>query len=358
MKRLASTLLALALALAIIYWAIPGAELPPPSSTHGGYVDMHVHVGCIGAGGSGCFVSPELRDGYKFPFYLRAFDTSQEELEAKGDVIVIEKLSRKIAASRLVAKAVVLAMDGVVTPSGELDLSKTQIFVPNEYLVRELAAYDNLLFGASVNPYRPDALQRLEWVKRHGAVLIKWIPAIMEIDPADTRIVPFYEKLIELDLPLLTHAGQERSFAHARDELGDPLRLKLPLELGVTVIAAHIATTGEIDGEENFDRLLPMFEQYPNLYSEISSLTQINKLGYLKRALEHEPILDRLIYGSDWPLQFFPLVSPWHQLRHLSFARMKAIQEIENQWDRDVELKRAMGVEPAIFARSAELLGL
>ena len=105
-----------------------------------------------------------------------------------------------------------------------------------------------MLYGASINPNRPDALARLEKAKSNGAVLIKWIPAIMAIDPADPNLTGFYRKLVELDLTLLTHAGQERSFAHADDKLGDPLRLELPLSLGVTVIAAHIATTGENEG--------------------------------------------------------------------------------------------------------------
>ena len=54
--------------------------------------------------------------------------------------------------------------------------------------------------------------------------------------------------MIELDLPLLSHAGDERSFTQAADELADPMRLRLPLELGVRVIAAHIGSTGKNQG--------------------------------------------------------------------------------------------------------------
>ncbi len=82
---------------------------------------------------------------------------------------------------------------------------------------------------------------------------------------------------MELNLPLLTHAGAERSFTHARDELADPVRLKLPLDLGVKVIVAHAASTGENEGEEDIDRLIAMLETYPNLFADISSMTQINK---------------------------------------------------------------------------------
>lgn len=353
MKKLSISMLGVAVGITVLYWLIPVAAL---DESKGEYIDMHVHVGCIGAGNSGCYLSPLLSEGYKYSFYLRAFDTSAEELEEKGDAIVVAKLSQKIAASQQVSKAVVLAMDGVIGDDGKLDYEKTQVYVPNEYVARETAAYDNLLFGASVNPNRPDALARLEKAKSNGAVLVKWIPAIMDIDPANPGLTGFYRKLVELDLALLSHAGQERSFAHADDKLGDPLRLELPLSLGVTVIAAHIATTGENDGQDNFERIMPLFEKYPNLYTDISSLTQINKLGFLVRALENPKLVERMVYGTDWPLQFFPLVSPWYQIKHVSVKELKAIQRIDNQWDRDVSLKRALGVPNEVFERTANLL--
>ena len=353
MKKLLFAVVGIVLIVMVIYWAIPAA---PVDESSGGYIDMHVHIGCIGAGGSGCYLSPLLSEGYKYPFYLRAFDTTAEELASEGDSIVVTKLGEKIAASKWVSKAVVLAMDGVIGEDGVLDYERTQVYVPNEYVASETAAYDNLLYGASVNPNRPDALSRLEQAKRDGAVLIKWIPAIMAIDPADPSLTAYYHKLVELDLPLLTHAGQERSFAHAEDELGDPLRLELPLSLGVTVIAAHIATTGENEGQDNFERIMPLFEKYSNLYTDISSLTQVNKLGFLVRALDNPALIDRMVFGTDWPLQFFPLVSPWYQIRHAPLGELKAIQQIDNQWDRDVALKRALGVPDEVFERGAKLL--
>ena len=331
---------------------------PPRQVPEDGYiVDLHVHVAGIGAGDSGCFISDSMTDSFKFPIYLWAFGVNEEELNNKGDAVVVQKVHEAVASSLSVDAAVVLAMDGVIV-DGELDRERTQVYVPNEYLAETVKPYDNLFFGASVNPYRPDALKRLQWAKDHGAVLVKWIPAIMHIDPADERIIPFYRKLIELGLPLLSHAGQERSFGEANDELGDPHRLRLPLELGVTVIAAHIATTGENDGEDNFERLLPMFDEFPNLYADISSLTQLNKLGFLKRALQHDEMIDQLVYGSDFPLQFFPLVSPWYQIGHVSFAQLWHIFKLDNKWQRDVALKRALGVPATIFERSASLLKL
>ncbi|MGR8949929.1 MAG: hypothetical protein ACU84Q_17950 [Gammaproteobacteria bacterium] len=113
-----------------------------------------------------------------------------------------------------------------------------------------------------------------------------------------------------MEPPLLTHVAQEKSFGHAQDHLGDPKRAKLPLDLGVTIIATHIATTGKTEGENNYERLIPLLAKYPNLYPDISSLTRINKLGYLSRALKDGRCIALMIYGSDWPLQLLPPVFP------------------------------------------------
>ena len=333
---------------------VPMAPLPAKPTV--GYIDMHVHAAGLGLGETGAFVGDELAASWKFPIYLRAFDVTEEDLDRHGDAILLKKLSDKIEESQYVDVAVVLAMDGAVDEHGELDRERTQFYVPNEYLIEELKKYPNLLFAASVNPLRHDSLERLDYVAQHGAVLMKWLPNIMHFDPNDTRIEPFYRRLKELCLPLLTHTGAEHSFGEADDTLGDPFRLTLPLSLGVTVIAAHIATTGHADGEEYFDRFVRMFDDYPNLYADISSLTQINKTGYLKRALEVAGLSERLIYGTDWPLHFFPLVSPYYHLDMLSLSQANTVQRLDNAWDRDVVLKRYAGVPEHVFERFPTLM--
>jgi predicted TIM-barrel fold metal-dependent hydrolase len=320
-------------------------------------IDWHAHVAGLGYGDSGAFISDGMRRNFRFRFFMRWMGVAEQELEAEGDGLVVRRLSEKIARSRYVDQAVVLAFDGIVDKtSGVLDKENTQFYVPNDFVRRETAKYPNLLFGASINPYRRNSLALLEEVAAQGAVLVKWIPSIMHIDPADEAIVPFYRKMAALGLPLLSHAGQERSFAHAHDEYSDPMRLTLPLQHGVTVIAAHIATTGESEGQDNFQRILPMFAAWPNLYTDISSLTQINKLGYLTRALKVPGLTARMLYGTDWPLQYFPLVSPWFHVNHIGLRNAWRVSRIDNEWDRDVALKEAFGVPEAVFTRTLGIL--
>ena len=339
------------LALLAALWGFwPEAKLKAPRLT--GIVDWHVHTAGIGARGSGIFTSPALRDSYKFPIYLNAFGVTEADLAERGDVYVLEHISAQIDGSSLVDKAVILAMDGVVDENGQLDRARTQVYIPNAFLADKLRQFPNLMFGASIHPRRPDALARLREAHAQGAVLVKWLPAIMDIDPADTGYKPFYELLRCLGLPLLTHTGDERAFGHADDALGDPARLELPLKLGVTVIAAHFAVRGTRDGQSNFDRLVPLFERYPTLLGDIAALTQFGRSEHLARTLRHPALKGRIIYGSDWPIQFFPLVSPWYQWPHVDAGTIKAIANAANVWDRDILLKMAAGTSESVLTTS------
>jgi hypothetical protein len=287
-----------------------GPYLPLAKPHDGLILDMHCHVAGIGAGGSGCFVSRKLRNNFRFNIYMKAFGVTLAEVEKQGDQLLVEHLAKGIEESKRVGAAIVLAMDGVVDANGRLDLSQTEFYIPNEFVAAETVKHPKLYFGASVNPHRPDALERLQWVRDNGALLVKWLPSIQFIDPADPALEPFYRKMVALNLPLLTHAGQERSFTHARDELADPVRLKLPLSLGVKVIVAHAAFGG------------------------------------------------RLLYGSDFPLINTAVVSPWFYPLNLTRKQMQSIGAIENPWDRDVALKEALGVPADVMGRSAYFFGV
>jgi len=340
--------------LAAVYLLTPQAtlELEAPQS---GYLDAHAHIAGIGAGDSGCYVHPDVVDSIRFGFYLRGFGVTRQELKEHGDELVARRLNRVVTESRYVRSAVILALDGVVR-NDRLDRDATQVYVPNEFVARMAERYPNLEFGASVHPDRSDWRARLIQAKRRGAVLVKWLPAVMDIDPAHPRYLDYYRTLVELELPLLVHVGHERAFADADDALGDPRKLVVPLQEGVTVIAAHLGTSGAYQGQPSHERLLAMLEEHPKLYADISSLTQINKIGYLVEALAAPGAADRMLYGSDWPLQLFPVVSPFFHWPDVDLSTAKTIQNMSNALDRDVVLKKALGVPPAVFERSDRLL--
>src|ERR1700727_158941 len=175
------------LALTLIWSCLPARPFRPVEPIPAGIVDMHCHIAGIGAGGSGCFVSPRLRNNWRFNIYLKSFGITKKEMLEDGDSLVADRISQSVAQSKYVSKVVLLALDGVMGANGQLDTNRTEVYVPDEFVADVCARHTNLLFGASVNPYRPDALARLEWAKAHGAVLVKWLPPIMEITPDDPK---------------------------------------------------------------------------------------------------------------------------------------------------------------------------
>ena len=187
-------------------------SLPPEPLPAAPFLDLHCHVAGLGAGGSECFISEQLRRSWKVGFYFRSFGVSRRELEQQGDALCADRLSAMLGQSQHVSRAVVLALDGAVDDRGNLDTARTEFYVPNEFVAALAARHANLLFGASINPCRPDAIARLDRAAADHAVLVKWLPSIQLIDPADARLAPFYRRMVELRLPLLTHTGAEHSF--------------------------------------------------------------------------------------------------------------------------------------------------
>ena len=90
----------LLLALREVFFSGPYLPLAKP---HDGLIlDMHCHVAGIGAGDSGCFVSKELRNNFRFKIYLKAFGVTVAETEKKGDQLLVECLARGIGESQRV----------------------------------------------------------------------------------------------------------------------------------------------------------------------------------------------------------------------------------------------------------------
>ena len=344
------------LLLRIIFFSGPlrTPVTPPPT----GIIDMHCHTAGIGAGESGAWVSDVMKRSWKFKLYMRFFDCSEKEIRAKGDQVIIDIIARSIRESVHVEGAVILALDAPYSAEGKMERDAGEIYVPNRFVGESIKSFPELYFGASVHPCRPDALKELAWSKENGAVLVKWLPNIQQIDPSDERHIAFYRKLVELDLPLLSHVGDEESFSTANDALGDPQLLKLPLDLGVRVIAAHVASSGKSQGEDNVERLLKMMPEYPNLVADLSTLTQFNRRKYLRKVLNDERLEGRLMYGTDYPLTNTPMVTPWQYFMNLKLRQLRQLAGTKNSWDRDVKLKAALGVPPEVFTFSRDYLGL
>jgi len=94
-----------------------------------------------------------------------------------------------------------------------------------------------------------------------------------------------------------------------------------------------------------------MLAAYPNLYGDISAFNSLSRTLYLKK-LVNSKIANRLIYGSDFPVPVFAEAC----LARLPLKEIIKLRKITNYFDRDVAIKKAMGVEEQVFQRSAEML--
>jgi mannonate dehydratase len=214
------------------------------------------------------------------------------------------------------ARFLLLALDGYHGEDGRLDRGRTVFLVPNEYVAGiARAAPGRFLWCASVHPYREDAIERLRAAASAGARAVKWIPYFMGIDPASPRCRPFYRELGRLRLPLLTHGGWQHELVEGgRQDYGNPLRLRLALDEGATVIVAHCGMQGDfLDLDEPgsrkprpsfelFTRLMETAAYRGRLFGDLSAVVQGGRQpGALATLISRHEWHPRLVNGSDYP---------------------------------------------------------
>lgn len=319
-------------------------------------VDFHTHVACIEEDGSGCFISESMKKQWRFPFFMKAFNTTYEEAVQKGSAYFVDQVANDIKSANKVQGAVVFALDGYYDDNGVMDKEITRVYVDNEFVFRTIRKYDFLTMAASIHPNRPDAIEQLRLWARRGVRIVKWLPAIQGIDPSRSRYLEYYKTMKELGLVLVTHAGNEYAFSDAEHDLGDPDLLELPLDQGVTIIAAHAGAAGFSGVRTNFSKMKEMLAKYPNLYVDVSSLTQANRLGRLNDIFDAPEFKDKVIYGSDFPLINTVLVDPVFFTFRIQFADILKIRKVPSLLDQDYLIKAEMGMQDADFRRKPAVL--
>ncbi len=248
--------------------------------------------------------------------------------------------------------AVGLAFDAIHTEDGQLDEPNTHLRVSNEYAADLARRHPKVLFGASVHPYRKDALAELEKCVAAGAVLMKWLPPVQGMDPADDRCTPFYEALAHHRLPLLCHTGGELSLPQRFPHLASPERLVPALRRGVTVIAAHCGTQATLFGTDYLPVFVLMAKEHEHFYGDTSALCLPTRSYAFRVLLGDEMLRRKLVHGSDWPV---PSVPP---LRAGVLTALRLLVTEGNWVRRDVLAKRALGLDDDYFCRAGKLLRL
>jgi len=245
-------------------------------------------------------------------------------------------------------KMMLLPMDHYYEEDGTLCKEKTGMYCSNEY-VKSIcdSNYNEFIPVTSIHPANPKALELLDDAHKKNIKYIKWLPNSMNIDASNKIYKPFYEKVKELDMKILVHVGHEHSVdaGYLNQSLGNPLKLRYPLDLGVKIVAAHAASeNSNIDTDENsetygrhvdnFDLFLRLCdeEKYKGfLYADISALLCFKRISYTIRLLDRTDLHNRLLFGSDYPVPCINLITSTRQLQYygcITRSERHALNEI------------------------------
>ncbi len=303
-------------------------------------IDCHVHLAAFPDGDNGCYISPKMLKSPLFRFLLWKHQLSPSNPREANQKYLDDLLS-ELRASRHVQKAVILGMDGVYDQNGRLNREQTDFLISNDYVLKTAQAHpEELLAGVSINPQRRDAIDEVHRCADAGAVLVKVLPNAKQFDPANPQYKPFYRALAERKLPFLSHVGYEFSLIGKDQSVGDPERLKVALDEGATVIAAHACSYGLILYEKFLPTLRDLVKRYPHFYADISALTLPNRLRMLLHLRQYPEIHERLLFGTDYPLSVFHIAA-WGRV---AIGTLRDMIRTKNRFDRQVAVCRGLGL--------------
>jgi predicted TIM-barrel fold metal-dependent hydrolase len=250
-------------------------------------------------------------------------------------------------------KVVLLALDGAYDRSGRFCQKKTVLYVDNSFVLSASRLSPCFIFGASIHPYRKDAVSALEEVVRQGACLVKWIPSGQYIEPDDPQCIPFYEALAHYKIPLLTHTGVEHTLGWKRTDYNSPDRLIPALDMGVSVIAAHCGTRLFLHEKSFFDSWCTLARKYENFFGDLGAFTLMTRIPSLKKILAHNDLRQKVLYGSDFPSAPLPIWC-WQ----LGIKKMRVLNRIDNPLERNLQVMQSLEVPTEIFEKAASVLPL
>lgn len=211
--------------------------------------------------------------------------------------------------------------DGVVDKAIMLGIHFPQtlgISVPNDFLASTAKKYpDKLAWCCCVNPTEKGAAKEVErCVKELGAVGVGEIgPVYQWFYVDDEKCFPLYEKIQELGVPLVIHAGpstpQRCLLKYAEVLRLDEVAYRFP---NMKIVICHL-------GSYKYEDAVYLIKKHPNVFGDISLLTAhsgLDKLTLSKYLPEVQfsyyhwlyPLLyyftqtfgqtDKLLWGTDW----------------------------------------------------------
>ncbi|MFN3532232.1 MAG: amidohydrolase family protein [Candidatus Brocadia sp.] len=250
-------------------------------------------------------------------------------------------------------KFCIFALDAYHDDTGEINWDRTDLYVPNDYVIKladclnEKMGREYFIPVISIHPLRKNAIELLQHYHDHGVKYVKWLPSVMNIDPASYTSAPFLKMMAKMGMILLTHTGDEMAFTVYDDhqKYGNPMRLRQALDLGVTVVMQHCGQItlkndpdypyhgrGEKDQNYKLFRRMMNEDKYKDrLFGEIAALTIPMTQHLLFDILEDKELQGRMVNGSDYPIPAANILKPTESLYYagaITKDEQEALDEI------------------------------
>lgn len=301
-------------------------------------VDIHTHL-----------MNPGVRfdrmyDKVAIRFFAKGLGVDPIELMADPYETFVVSMAKSIRDSIYVQRACLFGVDSRYDEQGrEINRDKTVCAMTEDVLSVAERYTDTFIPFLSINPRRRDALDLIDEYVERGCLGAKFLQNYWGVDLNDERLIPYYEKLLVHELPLIVHVGSEYTISSdARYERIE--MLDLPLACGVTVIAAHMGL-GRVHHKlrpwrnlsrqpRHFDsdyfQLLERLEQHDNLYADISAILAPLRARALRHLSEQKAIHEKILFGTDFPV---PYVIRYNRY-DLQSTKRKEIGKVSNPFDR------------------------
>ncbi len=299
-------------------------------------IDIHAHL-----------LSSEVRfnrfyDRIAIMFFGKkmGFDVTkllENPYEAYTDALV-----NGIRHSQYLKKSVLFGVDARVNAKGEVLHKDLTVCASNEEVLKIYEKNGDVIIPFfSINPLRPDALDLIDRYSELGFKGAKFLQNYWNVNTNEARYRSYFEKLQEKNLPLIVHIGSESSI-HSHKACECISMLHHPLEVGVNVIAAHMALSyTPFKMLQAFSRhpkhynteyftLLEMLECHDNLYADVSALLTPVRAKVLRHLSQQHHIHDKLLFGTDYPVPFSTVFNSYD----VNYRRRFELARIANVFDR------------------------
>ena len=303
-------------------------------------VDIHTHL-----------MNPDvsfdrLFDKITIRFFAQGLGVDPAALMADPYQVYVRSMARSIRESKYLEQACLFGVDCRLDEQGrEIDRDRTVCASTDDLLAVTQRYPDAFIPFLSVNPRRQNGLELIDEYVERGCRGAKFLQNYWGIDLNDSRFIPYYEKLVSHSLPLIIHIGSEYSIdSDARYErIG---MLDLPLECGVTVIAAHMGL-GRINHKLRFWRniskqpryfdddyfcMLEKLRRHDNLYADISAILAPLRARALRHLAAQNDVHHKILFGTDYPVPFPIRFNSYD----LTVAKRKEIAQVQNPFDRNL----------------------